>query len=395
MIENRQMEKNHKVSVIMASYNHASWLSEAIESVLNQTFKDFEFIIVDDGSNDGSAEIIKKYAKKDNRIKYEIFPENKGAVQASKRCYDMTSGEYISKINSDDIWVLDKIEQQLSILDKNKNIGAVFGLATFIDESGSPIKVSKNEFNSSLKIKTRAEWMNFFFNKGNCICHPTILIRKKCYEKVGFYNPIFRSLPDFEMWVRMFWEYEIKVLNKVMIKFRKHSFNESGNNIANNIRVKTESKQILKHFVSQIKTVNELIEIFPEYLYIFKINNNLLVPFYIAQIALTRKDPYVSDFAFDILYTEMAKNSVRKVIEQNNLYSIKQLHKDLVLADIYNTNKPEIKTYIKVPFLIRFEKQQESSAMTTFIFQILKITILKEIKSPIDKSIYFLGIKIR
>ena len=389
------MKKNHKVSVIMASYNHASWLSEAIESVLNQTFKDFEFIIVDDGSNDGSAEIIKKYAKKDNRIKYEIFPENKGAVQATKRCYDMTSSEYISLINSDDIWVLDKIEQQVSILDKNKNIGAVFGLATFIDESGSPIKVSINEFNSSSKINTRAEWMNFFFNNGNCICHPTILIRKKCYEKVGFYNPIFRSLPDFEMWVRMFWEYEIKVLNKVMIKFRKHSFNESSNNIGNNIRVKTESKQILKHFVSQIKTVNELIEIFPEYLDIFKINNNLLVPFYIAQIALTRKIPYFSDFAFDILYTEMAKNSVLKVIEQNNLYSIKQLHKDLVLADIYNTKKTEIKTYIKVPFLIRFEKYQERYTTTTFIFEILKIKFFKKIKSPIDKSIYFLGIKIR
>ncbi len=185
------MNKNPKVSVMMASYKHPMWIGEAIESVLNQTFKDIELIIVDDGSNDDSSKIIKKYAKEDSRIRYKIFPKNKGAVASMQACYNMCSANYLALISSDDVWELDKIAQQVPVLDTYKNIGAVFGLPTFIDSNSLPIKVLKNEFSRSVKLSTRAEWLNFFFKKGNCVCHPTILIRKDCYEKIVFITQVF------------------------------------------------------------------------------------------------------------------------------------------------------------------------------------------------------------
>tara|TARA_R110002124_G_scaffold54821_2_gene155595 strand:- start:3203 stop:4330 length:1128 start_codon:yes stop_codon:yes gene_type:complete len=360
------------------------WIGEAIESVLKQTFKYFELIIVDDASDDGSAEIIKYYAKKDSRIKYKILKSNKGAIGALKQCYDLCSGKYLAIISSDDVWELDKLALQVSVLDRNKKIGAVFALPIFIDANSTPITIIQNEFTPSLNLKTRTQWMNFFFNKGNCVCHPTILIRKECYEKIGFYNPTFRSLPDFEMWVRLFYQYDVKILNAHLIKFRKHEFNESGEHLSNIIRCQTEYKQILNNFIAQIKTVKEMIEIFPEHYDLFKANNNLLVPFYFAQIALKRKEAFTFDFAFDILHTEMAKPTILKIVEQYNLYSVVQLSKDVTSADIYLMRENiKIKNFPNSTLITIIKK---CKSKLNFIFNILKVSIYRGIRIKSQKT---------
>lgn len=341
--ESYGMDKNPKVSVMLPSYKHPLWIGEAIESVMNQTFSDIELVVVDDGSKDGSAEIIETYACRDPRIKYEIFPKNKGAVAAIRRCYELCSADYIAMISSDDVWELDKLEKQIPVLDNEENIGAVFGMPTFIDYNGEPIEVSKNEFAPSLKLKTREEWMNYFFKEKNCICHPTILIRRACYDNIGFYNPTLRSIPDLEMWVRLFYCYDIKVLDDKLIKFRKHDFNEGDPHHATAIRCQAEYKQVLHSFLRQTKTVKELEAIFPENADLFKIKDDILVPFYIAQIALHRKAPFSLDFAFDVLYRELSKPQVLKIIEKYNLYSTVQLSKDVVSEDIYAMDNEKVR----------------------------------------------------
>jgi len=379
--------KKPKVSVILASYKHHLWVGEAIESVLKQTFNDLELIIVDDGSNDGSASIIREYAKKDSRIKYEIFPENKGAISAMKRCYDLCSADYLALISSDDVWELQKLEKQVAILDKNKNIGVVFGIPTFIDQKGNPIKSDIIKvFLNSLEKRDKYQWANYFFNKGNCLCHPSMVIRKECYMEVGFYNSTLRSLPDFDMWVRLFWKYDVEVLEDILIKFRLHTFNESGRlNISSDIRSQTEYKQILNNFLNQIKTIKDLEDVFPEYIEIFKIKNNLLVRFYIAKIALKRNIDFYNDFAFDVLYSEMAKPDVLELIEKNKLYSLQQLANDISSADIYKRRDAKnIKTFIKIPLILKIEKIK-SPEIYYFIFSILFIKVI-EIKKTQKKN---------
>ncbi len=324
-----------KISVLMASYRHRLWLPEAIESILKQTYTNFELIIVDDASNDGSADIIKLFQKKDTRIKYEIFEQNKGAVRAFKRCYDLSSGEYIAIMNSDDVWELDKLEKQMAIFNNDKNVDIVFGMPSFIDAKGQNLSLDTHVFMASLRLKTRAEFMNHFFFYGNCLCHPTILIKKECYQKHGFYKKTLRSLPDFEMWVRLFWHYNVIVLPDILIKFRNHSFNESSNSLQNAIRGSYEYKITFHSFLAQIKTIKDIEEVFPQHKHFFIVQENILVPFYIAMLALTRKEPFARDFALTLLYEELEKPEVLDLIENNNLYSLVQLSKDVAGCNIY------------------------------------------------------------
>ncbi|UDQ96960.1 glycosyltransferase [Lentisphaerota bacterium WC36G] len=314
-------DEHPKITVILPSYKHARWISEAIESVLKQTYKNFELIIVDDGSNDGSAELIASYAKKDDRIKEVIFPSNKGAVIAMRTAYEMSNAEYIALINSDDIWEHDKLEKQLQVFEENSNIDIVFSQASFIDENGNTVK-HKSEFLPSSNLQSRAEWMNYFFTVSNCICHPSILIKRKCYEEQGFYSSVLRTLPDLDMWVRLFWHYDVFVSDECLIKFRKHLFNESHpSNFANLIRYRVEYKIILKNFIKQISNCKDLEDIFPEYKSIIKIKDDRLTPFYIAMIALKQEIDAFDDFAIDTLYEELAKEEILDLVEKHNLFS--------------------------------------------------------------------------
>ena len=119
-----------KVSVILTSYNHAEYLREAIDSVLNQTFQDFELIIWDDASNDDSWQIIRSY--NDSRIKAFQNPRNQGPVfGVNKAILEIATGEYIAIHHSDDVWDLSKLEKQLDFLEVNQNIGAVFSSVVY------------------------------------------------------------------------------------------------------------------------------------------------------------------------------------------------------------------------------------------------------------------------
>jgi glycosyltransferase involved in cell wall biosynthesis len=121
----------------MSSYNHEKYIAQAIESVLNQTFEDFELIIVDDGSTDKSRRIIEEYSKRDRQVKASFHANNLGIPTTANDCLSQVSGEYICYIGSDDLWVETKLEKQLEIL-KNNRDKLVWSEALVIDGEGSP-----------------------------------------------------------------------------------------------------------------------------------------------------------------------------------------------------------------------------------------------------------------
>ena len=124
-----------KVSVILTSYNHEKYICEAIESALDQTFSDFELIIIDDCSSDHSWDLINQYS--DSRIKAHRNEVNDGGVVGVNRAIsEWTRGEYIAIHHSDDVWELDKLEKQVAFLDAHADIGAVFTDAFPIAEDG-------------------------------------------------------------------------------------------------------------------------------------------------------------------------------------------------------------------------------------------------------------------
>ena len=209
-----------RVSVIMASYNHAPFVAHAIESVLEQSFQDFEFVITDDGSMDGTHDVIRRYT--DPRINFERFLVNQGACEATNRCIERARGEYIAVINSDDVFLPGKLAKQVAILDAEPELAAVFGLPRIIDESGEPIRDKQNPFLNTFTAApaNRFQWLRQFFLEGNSLCHPTVMIRRRLYSELGGYNISLRQVPDYDMWVRVCARYEIRVLTEPLIGYR-------------------------------------------------------------------------------------------------------------------------------------------------------------------------------
>lgn len=132
------------VSVRIPSYNHEKYIFECISSVLNQTYKNYEIVIVDDCSTDRTLEIIREF--KDSRVKVDSLSINFGMNVAVEECMSSCNGEYIANMCSDDLWAPTKLEKQVLFLEQNKSYDAVFTGVEFIDEKGYTIKDSLNKY---------------------------------------------------------------------------------------------------------------------------------------------------------------------------------------------------------------------------------------------------------
>lgn len=209
-----------KVSVLIPSYNHEKFIGKAIESALNQTIKNIEIIIMDDFSIDNSKKVINSF--NDKRIKKFFSDKNEGAVANLNKLIDLASGEYIAVLNSDDYWEKNKLKVQVEYMDSHKKVGACFTWADFIDENGSEILDENRIFLGLFRKEnvSREQWFNNLFYYGNCLCHPSVLIRKEVYNQLGKYKETYRQLPDYEMWIRVLKKFDIHIIEENLTHFR-------------------------------------------------------------------------------------------------------------------------------------------------------------------------------
>lgn len=209
-----------RVSVIMATYNHASFVEEAIESVLLQEGVDFELLIADDGSPDSTRDVIESI--RDSRIRYFPNTVNRGACIVTNELVSNSRGEFIALINSDDAWIPGKLKYQLDFLDANPDVHAMFGRARYIDRDGSDIAKETLPFGRIFDQENRSPgmWLRRFFAEGNCLCHPTIMVRSAVYSEIGPFDNRLRQLPDYDMWIRLAKRHAIHVSDRDLIRFR-------------------------------------------------------------------------------------------------------------------------------------------------------------------------------
>lgn len=255
-----------KVTVILTSFNHAKFLHEAIDSALSQTYEDFELIIWDDASTDESWSIINSY--EDARIKAFRNQERKrGIYGINKTIREIARGDYIAIHHSDDVWEPHKLECQVKFLDKHVNIGAVFTNALIIKEDGTALEDTTHFYYSVFEQRNRSkyEWLNSFFYKGNVLCHPSVLIRRQCYLDCGLYRPWLGQIADFDMWIRLCLKHNIYVLPHKLVRFRvrDNEANTSGNRPDTRIRGMTEFYLVLRNYLL-IDTFDEMVSVFPE-----------------------------------------------------------------------------------------------------------------------------------
>ena len=243
-----------KVSVLIPAYNHERYIGDTINSVLNQTFTDFELLIYDDCSTDKTPEIIKSFS--DKRIT-AVFPDkNSGTVAALNNLLKMATGEYIAVLGSDDTWMADKLERQLEVMENNPQIAACFSNAEIIDKESVPITDSSifpiGIFNYT--ASDRASVLCDFFIGGNRLCHSSALIRADVHNSLGLYNPAYRQLHDFDLWVRLVLNHKIKILDSKLVRYRfvQNSDNVSRSNATNNNRLFNEAKSIIRSLIDNV-----------------------------------------------------------------------------------------------------------------------------------------------
>lgn len=291
-----------KVSVILTSYNHEKYVREAISSVLEQSYGDYELIIWDDCSSDGSWEIIRSF--EDRRIVAYRNETNLGGGNVN-RALEIASGEYIAIHHSDDVWEPRKLEMQVAFLDAHPEIGAVFTNALAIGEDGEPFD-DPDHFYSKVfdqPNRSRHQWLNHFFYHSNALCHPSVLVRKKCYETCGPYRRGLAQLPDFDMWVRLCLRYEIHVMPEKLVRFRvrANEANSSGIRPETRIRSITEAYLVLKNYL-QVERFEDLVVIFPEAASFYR-EEGFEPRFVLAMVALAPSaPPWAKPFAIDLLY---------------------------------------------------------------------------------------------
>lgn len=332
------MPNNPKVTVILTSFNHAKYLREAIDSAINQTFSDFELIIWDDASSDNSWEIIQSYD--DKRIKAFRNGEQKQARYGiNKAIEEIAQGEYIAIHHSDDIWDLEKLEKQVAFLDKNPHIGAVFSDVLVIDENSDPLAKNSHFYQKvfAQPNRTRHEWLNHFFYKGNALAHPSVLIRRKCYFDCGTYRYGFPAA-DHDMWVRLCMRYDIHVLSEKLIKIRirDNAANMSASRPDSRQKQYFQLLQILRIY-KRIVLPDELQKIFPEAAPYIK-SNGVISSFLLAMMALKSGQTHniLKLFGLELLFELMNVFETRKQVEEIYGFKINDYFEYIGKQDIFS-----------------------------------------------------------
>lgn len=233
----------------MSVYNDAAYLAQAVESILNQSFRDFEFLIFNDGSTDGSKEILEELANKDNRIKL-INQENIGLTKTLNRGLSMAQGEYIARMDSNDISVFDRLEKEVKFLDDNKDFAVVGSFTEVIDDNGKNIG-----FHKPAVIDTEIKKLSFFSGQ---LTHSSVMFRKKEIVALGGYDENIKYAQDADLWFRIMGKYKVANIPEYLLKWRK---------TAGGISVKKIKDQLKFAQKAKVRAIKN--GLYPRYYYLF------------------------------------------------------------------------------------------------------------------------------
>lgn len=191
------------VSVLMSVFNGERYLYASVASILEQTFRDFEFIIINDGSTDSTTKILADYV--DPRIIVINNDANIGLTKSLNKGLKIAQGEYIARMDADDISCSERLEKQIRFLESNAEIGLLGTSWTAIDEGGLELSYSKAYSG---------------YNSVHFMCHGSVMIRKTCLNKVGGYREVFKYAQDYDLWLRLREVCEVANLGELLYKLR-------------------------------------------------------------------------------------------------------------------------------------------------------------------------------
>jgi len=227
------------VSVVIPTFNREHYIGRALESVLNQTYTDYEIIIVDDGSTDRTEEIIRRYQETSGNIRYIHTTENKGAPAARNRGIREARGTYIAFQDSDDVWMPEKLEKQLKVLAESSSaVGLVYAGFWFV-------KGDTREYIPRPSYKKKEGNIANELLKGSFIGTPTILIKKECFDKAGLFDESLPQLQDWELMIRVSGHYQYRFIDEPLLCAHYHGDNISDDQVSN---IRAREMIFAKHY---------------------------------------------------------------------------------------------------------------------------------------------------
>jgi glycosyltransferase involved in cell wall biosynthesis len=201
-------DKATKVSVVIPAYNNALYTVETVKSVLAQTYRDFEVIVVDDGSTDHTREVLEPFG---NDITY-IHKENGGACSARNLGIRYSDSEFVACLDCDDVWLPEHLERSVGLLEERTDLGFVFGPCYLIDGGGAVIGMTNYKFN--------LVWASRDLIRENYVGAPTVVIRRSCLKQVGLFDEQIFIPADWDLWLRLANEFPIGYIDEPLAKYR-------------------------------------------------------------------------------------------------------------------------------------------------------------------------------
>jgi glycosyltransferase involved in cell wall biosynthesis len=342
------------VTVAIPSYNHAKYISQTIQSILDQTFQDFEILIIDDVSTDNSIEIIKSF--NDPRIRIISLAENQGVCAVSNICIQNANSKYIALIASDDIMEKTKLEKQVRFLEENPNFGAVFSGMTIIDENG---KINEKKTRKYTKVfekenRCRFEWLNYFFHNANCIAATSLLANTLALKTVGGFDDKITQAHDLDLWVRLCLSgYEIHIIHEKLLQYRERNNcrNLSSNTADTRIRLLFDNEKILNNFL-KISSPADFTKIFPtssaaSMKKFLPKEEKIIISYLVLQEAhKNSKSIYHMQFATTLIYEILKEDLAMEILNKNFGFNLKEYKKFITqnpLGQLLEENKCSIK----------------------------------------------------
>lgn len=237
---------NPKISVVIPTYNRADSILKTIDSVLVQTFHDFEILIIDDGSEDNTKEIIENLNSP--KIKY-IYQENAGASSARNTGIKNSEGEFIAFLDSDDTWFPEKLEKQLNVFEHNKNIDIVYSAFEWIQ-----VRIDKKEINRYKNYEKKEDFVKFLLCEMLPIC-PISMMKKTVFDKVGVFDENLVVSEDWDLCLRFVSEFNFYYLDEVLTSFYRH--NKSLSATADFEKVKKTHLIVLERFFNNTENIRK------------------------------------------------------------------------------------------------------------------------------------------
>lgn len=287
----------YKVSVLMPVYNAEKYLREAIDSILNQTISDYEFLIIDDGSTDSTADIVKSYS--DNRIKFIQNEKNEGLIYTLNKGLDLCQGQYIARMDGDDISLPDRFEKQVAYLDHFRGVSILGCAFSYI---GTPHEIHFPRDDERIRIRLL---------ECSPIVHPGVMMRASVLKDLNLrYDSRFKHAEDYQLWTQCAMKgLELGNLDDVLLQYRQHENQISVSKQTEQESIKSSIKfEFLSFYFDKYMSEEELMLVY---------TNANLIDSAIAFNKLDRlnqkyvffKPPFLKTFLIDLLYKKNKSQS--------------------------------------------------------------------------------------